>query len=439
MDIPAVARLRQTLDQPVVRDIAGTVRQVLRGSKLRSRVKPGGSVAVAVGSRGIANLVSIVDATLREIESSGFRPFVVAAMGSHGGATSEGQRQLLADYGVTEERLRVPVKTDMDVVELGKNSLGFPVFWDRNAFGADAVVTVSRIKPHTDFRGRFESGILKMLVIGLGKREGPSAVHQMGVRGLREVMPESAKVILEKTRVACGLAIIENAAEQTSRIECVEREDLFDVEPRLLDEARRLMGRLPFDDLDVLVIGEMGKNYSGAGIDPNVIGRLYIVGQPEFDRPRINRIVVLDLSPESHGNAAGIGLADYTTDRLVASIDRGPFLTNSIVSTFVERSKIPLSFPTDRESIQAAVDTCWQVDPAALRLVVIPNTLELTELWASPALCRDGTMPPHVHVESAAEPMPFDASGNLRQDAMFPHSVRGRRKLVHGARVTSRL
>src|SRR5262249_38540229 len=183
----------------------------------------------------------------------------------------------------------------------------------------------------------------------------------------------------QKTKFACGVAILENAAEQTARIQLVEREDLFDVEPRLLDEARQLMGRLPFDEIDVLVVGEMGKNYSGAGIDPNVIGRLYIVGQPEPERPRINRIVVLDLSPESHGNAAGIGLADFTTDRLVQSIDRGPFLTNSIVSTFVERSKIPLAYATDRAAIQAAIDTCWQVDPTKLRLALIPNTLELTE------------------------------------------------------------
>ena len=421
MEIPRVARLRQVVDQPVVRDVAGAVRRALDGSKLRSRLKPGGSVAVAVGSRGIANLVTIAEAALGQIESMGFRPFVVAAMGSHGGATAEGQRQLLADYGVTEQRLRVPVKTDMDVIELGRNSMGLPVYWDRTAFGADAVVTISRIKPHTDFRGRFESGILKMLVIGLGKREGPSAVHQMGVRGLREVMPESAKVVLEKTKFACGLAILENAAEQTAKIQVVEREELFDVEPRLLDEARHLMGRLPFDSLDVLVIGEMGKNYSGAGIDPNVIGRLYIVGQPEPESPRINRIVVLDLSPESHGNAAGIGLADFATDRLVAAIERGPFLTNSIVSTFVERSKIPLPFPTDREAIQAAVDTCWQVDPARLRLAVIPNTLELTELWVSCALAERHSMPAHVQVEEAPRSLPFDDAGNLMQKQLFPH------------------
>jgi len=428
VDIPAVAKIRQVLDQPVVRDVADAVRHSLRASELRSRVSHGGTVAVAVGSRGIANVVTIVEAALREIESLGFQPFVVAAMGSHGGATAEGQRQLLADYGVTAERLGVAVKTDMDVVELGRNSLGFPVYWDKNAFAADAVVTISRVKPHTDFRGRFESGILKMLVIGLGKREGPSAVHAMGVRGLREVMPESAKIILERTKFVCGVAIIENAAEQTAKIQVVEREELFDVEPRLLDEARELMGRLPCDDLDVLVIGEMGKNYSGAGIDPNVIGRLYIVGQPEFDKPRINRIVVLDLSPESHGNAAGIGLADFTTDRLVAAIDREPFLTNSIVSTFVEPSKIPLAFASDREAIQAALDTCWQIDPAELRFAVIANTLELAELWVSPALIASDRLARHVRVESEPRRLPFDERGNIRQEPLFPHSVRCRRR-----------
>jgi hypothetical protein len=418
--------VKRVLKQPAVADVPAAVRQSLRESRLSSRLQRGASVAVAVGSRGIANLVTIVDAAIREIEAMGFRPFIVAAMGSHGGATSQGQRQLLADYGITEERLRVPVQTDMAVVELGRNAFGLPVMWDRNAFAADAVVTVSRIKPHTDFRGRFESGILKMLVIGLGKREGPSAVHQMGVRGLKEVMPDSARVVLEKTRFACGLAVLENAAEQTARILVVEREELFDVEPQLLDEARNLMARLPFEELDVLVIGEMGKNYSGAGIDPNVIGRLYIVGQPEPVTPRINRIVVLDLSPESHGNAAGIGLADFTTDRLIAAIDREPFLTNSIVSTFVERSKIPLAYPTDREAIQAAIDTCWQTNSERLRVAVIPNTLELTEIWVSPALWSIADSPPDQEARFAE--LLMDQSGNIRQEELFPHSVRRRRR-----------
>ncbi len=433
MEIPRIARLTQKLEQPVVADVPAAVARALDGSRLRARLKPGARVALAVGSRGIRNLSVIVRAAVSELERLGFRPFIVAAMGSHGGATAEGQRQLLADYGVTEARMGVPVKTDMDVVELGRNALGFPVFWDRNAFQADAVVTVSRIKPHTDFHGRFESGILKMLVIGLGKREGPSAVHQMGVRGLREVMPESARVILEKTPFVLGLAILENAAEETARVQAVEREELFDTEPRLLDEARALMARLPFGQLDVLIIGEMGKNYSGAGIDPNVIGRLYIVGEPEFESPRIHRIVVLDLSPESHGNAAGIGLADFTTERLVSAIDRVPFLTNSLVSTFVERSKIPLAFRTDRESIQAAVDTCWQVDPAALRLAVIANTLELSALWVSPALAAPGVLPAHCQCDSDFRPLAFDARGDLDQERLFADSVRGRRRAARGA------
>lgn len=429
MEIPHVVPVRQSLQQPVVSDVPAAVQAALRGSRLALRVAPGASVAVAVGSRGIAGLADIVRATVREIAALGFHPFVVAAMGSHGGATAEAQRQLLADYGVTAERVGVPVKTDMDVVELGRNDLGFPVFWDRNAWSADAVVTISRVKPHTDFRGRYESGIVKMLVIGLGKREGPTAVHQLGTRGLREVMPSSVKVVLERTRFALGLAILENAAEKTALVRAVEREEVLDAEPVLLDQARQLMGRLPFHQLDVLVIGEMGKNYSGAGIDPNVIGRLYIVGEPEFETPRIHRIVVLDLSPESHGNAAGIGLADFTTDRLVRSIDRGPFLTNSIVSTFVERSKIPLAFATDRESIQAGLDTCWQPNAARLRLAVIPNTLELSDLWASPALAESVAADPSLSIIGAPRPMPFDGVGNLLQESLFPHSVRGRRRM----------
>jgi len=427
MSIPNVARLTQRLDQPQVEDIPGAVRNALRESKLSARLNPGASVALAVGSRGIANLFSITDTALREMESMNFCPFVVAAMGSHGGATAAGQRELLAEYGITAERLRVPVKTDMDIVELGVNSLGFPVYWDRNASQADAVVTVSRIKPHTDFRGQFESGVLKMLVIGLGKREGPSMVHCLGVRGLQEILPASGRVILDKTPFVLGLAILENAAEQTASIQAIEREDLLDVEPGLLQHSRDLMARLPVNQLDVLVIGEMGKNYSGAGIDPNVIGRLMIVGQADSNDPLVHRIAVLELSPESHGNAAGIGLADFTTDRLVSSIEREPFLTNSMVSTFVERSKVPLAFPNDRQCIEAAIETCWQPDLKQLRLLVIPNTLELTEMWASPPLADDVALPPYVSVDGPPRPLPWDERGNLLQQQLFPESACARR------------
>jgi hypothetical protein len=331
--IPAVTPLRQTAPQPVVADVAAEVRHQWQGSRLGRQVRAGDRVAVACGSRGIANVAVIVRSTLDYLAGLGARPFVVAAMGSHGGATAEGQRQLLAEYGISEAALGVPVRTEMDTVQLGTNAWGEPVYWDRNAFGADAVVTVSRVKPHTDFRGRFESGVLKMLVIGLGKRDGAAQHHRWGVRGLREMMPETAKVILARTKFAAGLAVLENAREETARLQVVDRDELFEVEPILLDEARRLMGRLPFDRLDLLVIGEIGKNYSGAGIDPNVVGRLLIEGEQEPESPTIIRICCLDLSPESHGNGTGVGIADLTTQRLLDAIDPAPFRMNNLTKS----------------------------------------------------------------------------------------------------------
>jgi hypothetical protein len=427
VEIPLVAPLRQNLNQPAVADVAGEVRRQWQTSRLPQRLRRGDRVAVAVGSRGIANVATIVRATVEALRDLGAQPFVVAAMGTHGGGTPEGQRQILADYGVSEPALRVPVKTDMTAVQIGTNSWGEPVWWDKNAFEADAVVTVSRVKAHTDFRGRYESGIVKMLVIGLGKREGAAQHHRWGVRGLRDMLPESARVVLEKTRFVAGLAVLENAREQTALLKVVDRDELLDDEPRLLEQAKALMGRLPYDRLDLLVIGEIGKNYSGAGIDPNVVGRLLVEGEPEFESPRITRICALDLSPESHGNATGVGIADLTTDRLLAQIDPQPFRLNNLTACFLWRSKLPFAFPTDRECIETGLRTCWQPNPAAVRMAVIPNTLELAELWVSPPLVEEAKKHPHLQVTGDPRPLPFDTAGSLEQERLFPHSMRGRR------------
>jgi hypothetical protein len=427
MDIPLLAPLRQTTPQPVVADIAGEVRRQWLGSRLPGRLRRGAHVAVGVGSRGIANLATIVRATLDAIRDLGGQPFVVAAMGSHGGATAQGQRELLAEYGISEQALGVTVKTDMTAVQIGTNSWDEPVFWDKNALEADAVVTVSRVKPHTDFRGRFESGIAKMLVIGLGKRDGASQHHHWGVRGLRDILPATAKVVLDKTPFIASLAVLENAHEQTARLQVVHREDVLDVEPVLLEEARGLMARLPFDQLDLLVIGEIGKNFSGAGIDPNVVGRLLMEGEPENLTPKITRICCLDLSPESHGNGTGIGLADLTTDRLLAAIDPVPFRMNSLTSCFLWRSKLPIAFPNDRTCIETGLDTCWQPNRDALRMAIIPNTLELTDLWVSVPLVEEAGKRRYLEVAGEPQALPFDAGENLVQARLFPHSLRGRR------------
>jgi hypothetical protein len=430
MDLPLIAPLRQVHPQPSISDVAAQTRRLWLDSGVPKQIKRGDRVAVACGSRGIANIRTLVRATLDALKDMGAQPFVVAAMGSHGGGTPQGQRELLGEYGISEQDLGVPVKTDMTTVELGTNSLGNTVYWDKNAFEADAVVTVSRIKAHTDFRGNFESGILKMLVIGLGKRDGAAAHHRFGVSGLREHMPESAKVILQKTRFLAGLAVLESAREETAHLQVVERDALFDVEPRLLEQAKELMGRLPFHQLDLLVIGEIGKNYSGAGIDPNVVGRLLIEGEPEFETPRITRICALDLSPESHGNGTGVGIADLTTDRMLNAIDPVPFRLNNLTACFLRRSQLPFSFPTDRECIETGITTCWQPDPKALRMAIIPNTLEVAELWVSPPLAKEARTNRHLQV-GEARPVPLDSAGNLEQEKLFPHSVRARRQGKH--------
>jgi hypothetical protein len=411
----------------VVSDIPGEVRRQWQQSRVSGRLRRGSRVAVAVGSRGIANLASIVRATLDSLRDLGAQPFIVAAMGSHGGATAAGQRELLAEYGISEQALGVPVKTDMTALPIGTNSWGEPVFWDKNALEADAVVTVSRVKPHTDFRGRFESGIAKMIVIGLGKRDGAAQHHRWGYRGLRDMLPETARVVIEKTPFVGGLAILENAHEQTARLQVVDRDEVLEIEPSLLDEARRLMARLPFEQLDMLVIGEIGKNYSGAGIDPNVVGRLLMEAQPDFESPRITRICALDLSPESHGNGTGVGIADLTTDRLLAAIDPVPFRMNNLTACFLCRSKLPFAFPTDRECLAMGVQTCWQPNLQALRMVFIPNTLELGELWVSAALVEEAKTNPHLEAAGPLQAIPFDSAGNVVQEKLFPHSVRGRR------------
>jgi hypothetical protein len=429
MEFPLIAPLRQTTPQPVVADVAAAVRDQWLQSPLLRRLKKGARVGIGCGSRGIQNIQTIIRTTIQTMREMAFDPFVIAAMGSHGGATAAGQRELLAEsnLGISEAALGVPVITDMDAVQIGVNSWGEPVWWDKNALAADGIVTISRIKPHTDYRGSFESGILKMTVIGFGKQRGASQHHRWGFRGLRDMMPESFRVILDKTPFLGGLAILENADEQTAELKFVDRDEVLAVEPQLLEKARLLMGRLPFDQLDLLVIGEIGKNYSGAGIDPNVVGRLLVETAPEFESPKITRICALDLSPESHGNGTGCGIADLTTQRLLDGIDQVPFRMNNLTACFLWRSKLPIAFATDRECIQSGIETCWQPIHEKLRMAFIPNTLEVAELWATAPLVEEARSRRDLDVTGPLQPIPFNASGNLEQERMFPHSLRGRR------------
>jgi Lactate racemase N-terminal domain len=427
MNFPPLARVRQSLPQPKLEDVPGTIRRALRASRLRERVAPGGTIAVGIGSRGVHGIALVARTIVQTLHEMEYKPFIVAAMGSHGGATAEGQRALLAGYGVTSESMGVPVKTDMDTVVLGTNPAGLPIYFDKNAYQADGIVLANRVKSHTDFRGAHESGVLKMLVIGLGKRDGASQVHKLGLRGMHELLPAVGRFLVQHTRFALGLAILENAEDLPAEIVAIEPESIFEVEPLLLERARSLMGRLPFDQIDVLVVGEIGKNYSGAGMDPNVIGRLMVETQPDFDRPVVTRLVVLDVSDESHGNIVGVGFADIATERLISKMDPESFRINVLTSCFLERARIPITFPTDRDVIQAAVETCWRIDPAEARVVVIPNTLELKTLWVSSPLDAEVRQHPHLARETDFLAMPFLPDGSLDQVRLFPESIRALR------------
>jgi hypothetical protein len=425
---PPIARVRQAIPQPVVADISGTVRSRILESRIRERVPAGGRIAVGVGSRGITTIARIARATVDTLKEMGYRPFIVAAMGSHGGAAADGQRELLAGYGITEEGMGVEVRTDMDVDVVGTSPIGLPIYFDRNAHGADGIVIVNRVKPHTDFHATYESGILKMLVIGFGKQRGAEQIHRLGLRGLKEVLPAVGAFLLKNTKFALGLAILENADDVPAEIVALEPEAVLDEEPKLLQRARELMGRLPFDQLDVLVVGELGKNYSGAGMDPNVIGRLMVETQNDFDRPVITRLAVLDASEETHGNIVGIGFADLATDRLVEKLDAAPFRINTITSRCLERARIPITLPTDREVVDVCLETCWRLKRSEARMALIPNTLEVNTLWVTEPLAEEVAAHPHLTLETDFLPLPFSADGWLDQETLFPESVRGRRR-----------
>jgi len=425
--LPRIARVRQNQPRPRVEDVAGTVRRLILESDIHNRVPAGGRIAVGVGSRGIHCIATVARTTVDTLKEMGYKPFIKAAMGSHGGATADGQRELLAGYGITPEQMGVDVLTGMETLEVGTSPIGLPIYFDRDAHRADGIVCLNRIKPHTDFRADFESGILKMMVIGFGKQRGAEQIHKLGLRGMKEVLPAVGKFLLENTKFALGLAILENVDDEPAEIVALGPDEVLATEPKLLNRVRELMGRLPFDQIDVLVVGEIGKNYSGAGMDPNVIGRLMVETQPDFERPLVTRLAILDVSDESHGNVVGVGFADLATQRIVDKMDPVPFRINVITSCFLERARIPITLPTDLEVLDQCVQTCWRLTPGEVRMVIIPNSLELNTIYVSEAMRADVEQNPELSFEGEFGDIPIDAAGFVEQERLFPNSVRGRR------------
>ncbi|MCK5208760.1 MAG: hypothetical protein KAQ79_12085 [Cyclobacteriaceae bacterium] len=323
------------------------------------------------------------------VKQQDWNPFIIPAMGSHGGATGEGQAEVLAGYGITEQSMGVPVRSSMEVVELPQGNLNHRIFMDKNAYGSDGVILINKIKPHTDFHSTYESGLVKMAVIGLGKEHGAEAIHRYGVHGLTKLISVSAKQIFGVNKILAGIALIENAYDKTMMIRAIKGSDIMTEEPKLLDIARSNRPLLPVDQIDVLIIDRMGKNISGVGIDTNIIGRIKIYGQEEPASPEIKSIVVTDLTDESHGNATGTGLADIITRKLYDKIDFEITYKNISTSSFLERGKIPFVVENDYEALNLVLRSCGNVFPEEGRIIRIKDTLHLDELYVSEAILNE--------------------------------------------------
>lgn len=415
MNYPKMHHIRQIFDVPRVDNLEDALSRELESIKAGSMIKAGARIAITAGSRGVAGIDRIMRHLVRTLKQSGAEPFLVPTMGSHGGGTAEGQLEILEGLNITEESVGAPIVSSMDVVEIGRSRFGFPVLVDKNAAEADGIVVVNRIKPHTEFEGPIESGLMKMMAIGMGKHRGCFEVHKQTVHfGYREVIPEIGGVILERLPVLFGVAIVENIYDETAFIRALPASRFLEEEKRCLAEAKRLMARLPFDEVDVLIVDEMGKDVSGTGMDTNVIGRIMFIGEREPEHPKITRVVVLDLTGPSHGNAIGVGLADYTTQRLLKKIDHAAMATNAITAMTPEKGRVPIALETDREAVDAALTTIGAVEPEKARVIHIKNTLEMATLDISEAFLEELRGRTDLKPEGEPGPLSFDESGRIR-------------------------
>jgi hypothetical protein len=412
-EFPRLFRLKQLFNAPSLADPAAATRAALTELPAAKFIRSGMTVAVGAGSRGISNYDVIVRAVCQELKELHAHPFIVPAMGSHGGATNAGQLEVLAHYGITEATLGFPVRSSMDTVELGRTG-GFVAYQDRLAAEADAIVLVNRVKPHTDFHGPIESGLMKMAAIGLGKQKGAHQFHQATARiGHAQALLAVAREVLKLSNIAFGVAILENPLHQTARIVAVPAATMERHELVLLEEARRLMPRLPFDEVDLLIVDEMGKNLSGTGLDTNVIRR---ETDGSFIKPghrAVRRIYVRSLHPHSYGNAAGVGLADFIHERLLRAIDLQATNVNVITSLMPANARVPMHFPNDRAALTAALQTTGCADPLAAKVLWMKNTLSCETFLASESYLDQATSRTDLRPENQPAAAAFDSLGNL--------------------------
>lgn len=409
--IPPMYRVRHRISGPKIADVAVELRESLSSCPSFEQVSKGQRIAVTVGSRGIANLPLVVKTLLEELKKKGAQPFVIPAMGSHAGADASQQKRMLEGLGFSEEYLGVPIRSSMEVVKIGTSPSGIPVYIDSYAYHADAIILVNRIKAHTAFKGPIESGLVKMSVIGLGKQKGAEICHELGFEHMSERLTEVARFNLATLPVLFGVALLENGRHETAELHVIPRDEIEAREPELLRKANELLARVPFKQLEVLIIDRIGKDISGSGLDSNVVGRYHTgIGS---GGPTVTRISVLDITDASHGNGNGLGIADFTTMRAFRKFDFAETYPNSLTSNVPVSVKIPMVLPTDRAAVQAAIKTCLLLDKTAVRLVRIRDTLSLEHMEVSEALIEEVKNNPMLELIGGPYQLRFDEQDNL--------------------------
>ena len=408
-------QIKQKFPSYSVEDVTERIKSEMANLRLEKRIKPGDSIAITAGSRGITDINVITRTVIGELIKLQGRPFIIPAMGSHGGATVSGQLKVLEGYGITEKKMGAPIKATMDVVKIGESNNGIPVYVDKNVINADHVIAINRIKPHTRFAGEIESGLIKMLLVGLGKDVGARVYHRAIMKNTFDLIVEAVlPIVLSKLSVLFGLAIIENAYGKVADISAMIGEDIIKKEPGLKKKSFELMAKLPFRNIDLLIIDNMGKDISGTGMDTNIIGRNdENSSKTQNENAGISRIFVRDLTPNSHGNACGIGLADFTTRKLVNKINFQETYINCITALRPEGAKIPMTFECDKDAIEAAVSTCGIENPDDMKIVWIKSTLDLEKVIVSEGYLDDLNGRDNFEQISSTREITFDSSGNL--------------------------
>jgi hypothetical protein len=413
MRFPRMVKVSQELYRSGLADVSGAVRQELQRAQLSRRIRPKMKIAVTAGSRGIAGLPEVLKVIVSFLKERGAKPFIIPAMGSHGGATAEGQIKVLTSIGVTEGAVGAPIRASMKVVKIGEIGPGTPVYLDAFAARADGIIVVNRIKEHTDFAASVESGLLKMMAIGLGKHAGACALHSHGIHQVPEMVVQAARILLGKANILCGVGILEDGCQDVAHVEALLPGEIEAGDRRLLRMAKRHAARLPFREIDVLVVERIGKEISGTGMDPNVTGRFAFEARPSKRQTHCHTIVVLGLSEKTKGNALGLGMADITTARAIEAMDIDATYANVLTSGSFPFGRIPVVLKSDREAIAAALVSGMDKSPQEVRLVRIADSLHLGCLHISEGLLAEAEANPAVVIEGKPAPMKFDGKGNL--------------------------